>query len=852
MDRTTPLAHPFRLRTPTDQTVRSMSTPAALADPDGLTQAARDLLRGYAQAAGGFDEMIDRQGQVRPHWQAFLNGFAELGRAGRQSAAEATRRHVRESGIAFNVHADPDDRRHAWRLDLAPLLLTERDWRHLADGLVQRARLAEAVLQDLYGRQTLLKEGRIPSRLVLGAAEFARPEAGLEGQRHRFLHTFACDVARTADGSWVVLGDQADADIGAGYVIASRVALSNGLAGLFRACHTRRLAGFYRALQESLQGRLRREGGRIALLSPGPADPCYFSHAYLARYLGYTLCEVGDLTVRDDHLFLKTLDGLQRIDLLLRKVPGAGLDPLFLPGVAAGGIAGLMQVVRGQGLVLANALGSALLQNRTLGLFARGLAPHLLGQELLLADAPGLWLDEAGAGLLADERHAHWRRMKLRGRNDPGAPIGLEDGAGAADPSMMAAPPVELATAPAFEDDRLVPRPFAIRCFMARIGDDWQVLPGGLVRTAGEPASAVLPNGFGSRDLWVTGRAPEMQQLSLLRASIGTVHLRRTGTDLLSRTADNLFWLGRYAERAEGRMRLLRSLLSRLIEDRGDAPDPAIMVRLLAPEGEADAPAPGHDLDDLTYMAMFEGPYALRASLEHLHRTATLVRDQISHDAWRTLNGLWLDRAWRDTGRAVVSLATLDLLDGGIRTLNAFAGTEAENMTRNFAWRFLSLGRRIERAFAMADLIARLTHGATPGLDEGDQTLRLLLELGDSFMTYRSRYLMTPLPAPVLDLLVLDETNPRSIAYQLAQIEHHLAAMPQEGPHRSTEHRLILKLLTQLRLLTLDDLVRQDENGRRPQLDQVIADLEAGLPALSDLINHSHVAHAEMPAALLP
>ncbi|SNB52336.1 Uncharacterized conserved protein, circularly permuted ATPgrasp superfamily [Arboricoccus pini] len=838
---------------------------SAAAGQPGLDADLGAVLEGYAAERGGYDEMVDARGQIRPHWRAFLDGFATLGADGRQAALDSTSRHVRESGIAFNVYADPDDRRHTWRLDLAPLLLTDGEWARISAGLRQRARLMEAALGDLYGPKRLLTEGILPARPFLGAAEFVHAEAGLAN--HRFLHTYACDIARTRAGNWVVLGDQTDTDIGAGYVIASRVALSHGMPGLFRATHARRLAGFYRAMQEALQAQLRKDDGRIAVLSPGPEDPCYFSHAYLARYLGYTLTEAADLTVRDGHLYLKTLDGLQRIDLLLRRVGGAGIDPLFTTGRS--GVAGLMQAIRSEGVIVANGPGAALMQNRALAPWSEAAARLLLDEDLLLGDAPCHWL---GTEEALEQAMAEWpdlRLMPLRGRNDPGAPVGTIDPRSLSRQehqslvrslamdgwSNVAVPPVDLATAPSFENGRLQPRPFAIRCYLTRIGDDWNVLPGGLVRMAGAPAAPALPNGFGSKDLWITGSVPEMHQLSLLRASIGAVHLRRTGADLLSRTADNLFWLGRYAERAEGRMRVLRSLLSRVLEDRHDEAEPALAERLLAPpdvDGEAPPVVdPTADIASQAGKALLVGPYALKASLDHLHRTATLVRDQISHDAWRILSGLWLERGWRDEKRPVLSRATLELLDGGIRSLNAFAGTEAENMTRNFAWRFLELGRRIERAAEMALLIKRLTRHGQPALEEGDHALRLLLELGDSFMTYRSRYLMTPLLIPVLDLLVLDETNPRSIAYQLVQIEAHLAALPSEGPHRTAEHRMILKILTGLRLVEVGELARQGADRRRPVLDGLVDGLLVDLPALSDLVMHSHFAHAEMPVSIL-
>lgn len=833
------------------------------------------LLAGYAAAAAPFDEMLAGDGSVRPHWRGFVDGFASLGEEGRAAAADSTRRLLRESGIAFNVYADPDDRRHAWRLDLLPVLVPEREWGRVAAGLVQRARLLDAVLGDLYGVQSLLRDGGVPPALLLGSAGFVRTSVDRAGPPRRFLHGYACDVARTAGGNWVVLGDQTDAAVGNGYVLASRVALSHGLADLFRGCHTRRLAGYYLGLQESFQALCRRDDGRIVLLSSGPESPTYFSHSYLARYLGYTVVQSGDLTVRDNHVYLKTLDGLQRVYLIVRKQPSTLMDPLHLPGGGGlAGVPGLVHADRSGAVAVVNRLGAAVAQNHALAPFARALCRRLLGEEPLLEDPPTLWLGDPAQLRAALAEPERWLFVEATARNDPGEPAAahhlpdldaerrrrLEARLARDGHRWVAVAPVRLASTPSFDGGRLVPSPFAIRTFLVATADGgYRVLPGGLVRLAGDAGvAAVLPNGHGSKDLWITGDAAESRPASILGTTMREVHLRRTGRDLLSRTADNLFWLGRYGERAESIMRLLRSVLSRFLEDGRPDSNPEVLRRLLllllrkGGHGAQATPEAGGwpGLEALVGLVMFEPhAYTLRDSLDNLHRTATLVRDQISHDAWRMLNALHVDRRWRQTRWRGLTWPTLELLDEGIRALNAFSGTEAENMTRNYAWRLLEMGRRIERAGHLVELTRELVHDAAS--PESDGSLRLLLELGDSFMTYRSRYVMTPLVAPVLDLLLLDETNPRGVAFQLRELDRHFALLPSEGPHRSPGQRLILKLLTAARLAEVDELCAADAAGRMERLDALMAELAAGLPALSNVISRGYFAHAEPPLATL-
>lgn len=830
------------------------------------------LLAGYAEAASPFDEILASDGSVRPHWRCFVAGFAGLGAEGRQAAAGSTQRLLRESGIAFNVYADPDDRQHAWRLDLVPALLPQAEWTRLARGLVQRARLIDATLSDLYGEQRLLRSGTLPPALVFGSPLFVRASVSHDRAKRPFLRAYACDIARTETGGWVVLGDQTDAVIGNGHVLASRVALSHGLAELFRECNTERLAGHYMAVQDSFQALSGRDDGRIVLLSPGPESPSYFSHAYLARYLGYTLAESGDLTVRDNLLYLKTLDGLQRVDLLLRKLPGHGMDPLQSSTYGGFGIPGLMQAVRSGRVTIVNRLGSGLVQNRALAAFMPTLIRRVLGEEPILADLPSLWLGEPAAREAVRAEPRRWALVEATARNDPGEPC-LVLTADGADPAhareraaafgrdghrWVAVEPARLASAPSLDGDRLVPSRFAIRAFVTATPTGWTVLPGGLVRLAGEPTAAVLPNGFGSKDLWITAAEPRSRPpASILRATMDEVHLRRTGRDLLSRTADNLFWLGRYAERAEATMRLLRSVLTRFLEDGRPDSDPTVLSALLElvlrkdPDGPTPEAAAGWDaVEAQVSTLMFDArAYGLRDSLDNVHRTGTLVRDQISHDAWRMLNALHIDARWRQPPRHGLAWPGLELLDDGIRVLNAFSGTEAENMTRNFAWRFLEMGRRIERAVQLVELLGALVPPAeTP---ERDGNLRLLLELGDSFMTYRSRYLMTPLVTPVLDLLVLDESNPRGVAFQLKELDGHLGLLPGDGPHRSPGQRLLLKLLTTVRLAEVGELARRDPDGTMPGLAKLLNELATGLPELSDIIAGAYFAHAEAPVVTM-
>jgi uncharacterized circularly permuted ATP-grasp superfamily protein/uncharacterized alpha-E superfamily protein len=828
-----------------------------MSEPLSPVDAVEGLLASYRPTPGVYDEMMTADGRLRDHWQRLIGAVAALGPEERRQREQATARLLRDSGIAFNIHADPDDPAQAGQLDTLPLVMGSADWRHLAAGLIQRARLLERILADLYGTASLLEKNLLPPALVFGSEDFLRPWVRREGHKRPNLLLYAADVARSADGRWLVLADQTETPSGTGEAVAGRVALSHGFAELFRDCPVQRLAGFFRSQRDDLFGTMDRDEGRVVLLVQGASDPAYFSHAYIARYLGYTLVEGADLTVRDDQLFLKTLDGLQRVDLVVRRVPGRDCDPLELDGRGRFGVAGLTRAARRDRVIVANALGSGLAQNRALAPFLPELCRHLLGEDVLLEQAPTLWCGDEAARAEIMERQGELAILPARGDATPLSAEERDALLRRGGHRYVARRPVELATTPAWSGDGLAPARFALRLFVGRNRNGYGVMPGGLVRMAGDSSTFELPSGHGSKDCWVLSEEALANPVSLLKSTMSKVHLRRTGRDLLSRTADNLYWLGRNAERAEGTIRALRSVVTRLVVDAVPSQAPALLERLLDTllQRSPLEPEPAHETGPLGRIERQLGalalspdwPYGLCDTLDHLHRTATLARDQISQDAWRMLSALCAPNGLRRLPDQLIDGPTLDVLDEGVRLLTAFSGTGSENMTRNFAWRFLDMGRRVERARQAVDLMRGLLIDGEDLVAGG--TLPLLLELADSSMTYRSRYMMTPLLAPVLDLLLLDETNPRAVAFQLAVIDEHLRRMPQsrsEGPQYSPAQRIVMPLLTELRLVDPGFLAGTEPRTPRHALTDMLNRLARALPELSDVICRSHFAHAEV------
>ena len=804
------------------------------------TDSGQDILGNYrSKLSGGYDELVDADGAVRPHWDAFLAELDRLPESDRQSRAVRLDRRVRETGIAHDIFADPNKISQRWQLDLAPVIISNSEWRDLSRALVQRARLFDAVLGDLYGEQQLLRGGLIPPELVFSDSTYLRPCHNL--QRRDQLQFYAADLARGADGQWRVIDSHTETLAGLGFCLANRVVHTHIAGDIFNRCGVTRLAGHFQRVQSALTAFSGRDNARIALLTPGAHHADYFSHAYMARYLGYLLVEGRDLVTKGSRLYLKTLEGLKDIDLVLRCADGRLVDPLELDPGGFEGPAGLVRVNRKAPNLVVNAIGSGIAQNRGLGECLRALARHLLGEELELADAPRRWLgDGANRAHVLANLEAFVIRKTQEGTGRPGqAALGYDPSRIPADEREILEREIELhgatlvaeekfgfSTAPALTSTGLVPKPFAVRCFVARTADGHRAMPGGLAMSVNPDRAVALstPDGH-TRDVWILADGEQAPHVSLWRSTMETARVERTQRLTQSRMADDLFWLGRYCERSDWIMRVMRSALRRVAEDNGPATGRRAAHKCLAllldlPGEGQDKPGPA-EIEDLLASLVKGGkaPRTLERTCGHLHRVAHLTRDRLSLEAWQTLSKFGTGDAWSQAMAQASQNTMLDLLDEGLASLSAFNGLMHENMTRNFGWAFLDMGRRLERAFNLSEAIHTL-FVPRPGEEEEQSSLLLLLELADSFITYRSRYRLDPLLPLVLDLLLLDETNPRSLAFQLAALSRHMESLPDANRGRglSEARRILLALSTSIRLADIEFMAAEPAGGRLSDL----------------------------------
>jgi uncharacterized circularly permuted ATP-grasp superfamily protein/uncharacterized alpha-E superfamily protein len=838
-------------------------------DPDRFLQTQPNLFDAYTVSPEAYDEVFTASGATRPHWDHVVPFLNALGSDGLSHRWDQARRMIHENGVTYNVYGQDQSMKRLWELDAIPWVIPPAEWAQLETALAQRARLLNRVLADVYSTDTLMQQGLLPPELIFASRGFHRPCHGIEVPNDCYLHLYAADLGRTPDGQWWVLADRAQSPAGAGYALENRLILSGVLADLFRECQVQRLASFFAALQRTLISIAprHRDNPRIVLLTPGPYNQTYFEHAYLARYLGYTLVEGGDLTVRDQAVFIKTLAGLQPVDVIFRYLGDRFCDPLELQQDSLLGTAGLVQAVRAGNVAVANALGSGWLESKALPPLLPKLCRHLLGEDLLLPSVPTWWCGEAnhlayvlkhleslivtpvfsntaqnavfGGQLSRDERQ-RWAD-KIRAR-----------------PYAYAAKQLlTLSHVPVWNGAAVKPLQSVLRVYVVATENGYMVMPGGLTRVASatDKPFVSMRGDSGSKDTWVLATGPT-EYHSLLPPAGQSITIRRSGYEFPSRAADNLFWMGRYAERAEGLVRYLRSVLVRLTDNSKPSSSYAFptLIRAMTRAWEGLVPlTPEPDRVSLSahehilLAAMFDPELksSVRSSLSGLHHVSALVRDYMTLESWRIVTQLEEHFTLSpDSDRLNLSEA-LELLNHTIMILSAFSGLAIENMIRGPEWRFLDMGRRIERAMHTASVLRHTLVEVNP---QEAAVLEALVEIADSTITYRSRYLTQLQCAPVVDLILTDDTNPRAVLYQLMALAEHVEHLPRDRsmPSLSPAQRLIMTMLTQVRLAEIDVLCQIGRSGSRTRLDALLTTLLDGLPALSDNITYHYLSHAEL------
>jgi uncharacterized circularly permuted ATP-grasp superfamily protein/uncharacterized alpha-E superfamily protein len=812
----------------------------------------------YEATPGFYDEVLGSGTELRPHWGALSESLTSIGHQGLARRWREGQRLIHDNGITYNVYSDPESTARPWPLDPVPLMMDPAEWKTIEAAVIQRATLFNSILADLYGPQRLLREKMLPAELVFPNPAFLRPCWGIEPPGGVFLHMYAADLARSPDGQWWVLADRTQSPSGAGYALENRLVTTRVIPDVFRASHIRRLANFFQTYRDALQRLVpaNRENPRIVLLTPGPYNETYFEHAFLARYLGYTLVEGGDLTVRDNRVFLKTLGGLLPVDVIVRRQDDQFCDPLELRGDSMLGVPALVQAVRSGNVAIANALGSGLAESPAYAAFLPRLSRLLLNEELKIPTVATWWCgQEEPLEYVLDHISDLVIKPTFPGsRGDPifGAALSAEerkallDRVRAEPERYVAQERVALSTVPVWEDGPLNPRHMVVRVYAVPSGGSYAVMPGGLTRVSTSLDSMVvsIQRGGGSKDTWVLGDGPA-PPFTLLRPTTHPLDVSRATFDLSSRIADNLFWLGRYTERVEAAVRITRAILSRFFqeEDSTRASGLKAGLEILAALGYIAAEKPAAAEQEVLSMIYDPASSGLVWNIHQVRRVAWLLRDRISVDAWLVLNQLDQQFSAQPPADEFRVTTAQDRLNHAIITLSAFGGLVMESMTRGDGWRFLDIGRRLERAIQMVEL---LRNGLPKEAFGGVGVLEAILEMADSSITYRSRYLTSVQVDLVLDLLLVDEANPRSIAFQLARLREHIGELPgsKTSIRRPAEERQALTLLNTVQLIDVREMARSGGRAVAEAREGLLGKLASDLGILSDTLSRAYFSHA--------
>ena len=810
-----------------------------------------EIVAGYRPLQGVPDEFIGADGTPREAWLTFINRLVELGPEEMQRRFATADRHIRDTGVSYRAYGETNEK--SWPIGHLPLLLDGEDWRQIAAGVEQRANLLEAVLRDIYGRGNLIEDGSLPAAAIAGCPDYLQPLAGVPGPRDHYLHIYAADLGRGPDGKWWVLGDRTQAPSGSGYALANRLVLSRTFPNLYRDMNVERLAPFFEAFRAGLAACASRSDPRICLLTPGPYNETYFEQAYLARYLGLQLVEGGDLTVRDGFLHMRTIAGLKRADVVLRRIDSDFADPLELNARSQLGVPGLVNVLREGGVTMANALGSGVVETPVMMSFMPKLCRKVLGEELKLSNIATWWcgqqreakavlarLDEmALVGAFGNAVPGGLRYQSVIGATmAPEHKAALREAIGRRGIDYVGQEIVKLSTTPVWTNGQLGPRPFTLRVYAARTPNGWSVMPGGFCRVSHRLDARAVSMGVEaeSADVWVLGKSPVVH--TTLLPIEGAVRIRRILGNLPSRAADNLFWFGRYLERAEMVLRLVRAFANRLIEYNTPMSEGTwtlsrlekLMERAGAlpekPEGK-DEPLRGMALAAVALFGKDEFGSA-HSLVRSARRAASFIRERLSTDTWRLIEEVY-DGLDRDETAPLTEGDATDRVDASLRVLAAISGLSQENMNRGAGWQLLDMGRRVERAINTCRFARRLA--CPEGQPDG---LGVLLELIDSQITYRSRYLVGLSLPLVRDMVVLDTYNPRSVAFQVERLSEHLASLPRLNDDGMPEvpRRKVLQIGGDLATSVAADLDNED-----------ILDLEQRLLGLADAIGARYFLH---------
>jgi uncharacterized circularly permuted ATP-grasp superfamily protein/uncharacterized alpha-E superfamily protein len=829
----------------------------------------------YKQTQGIEDSVFQANGEVKPHWSYLLNSLETMGASSFSTRNEKALRILRDDGASYNVYGNNSIASSTWNLDLVPSVISSESWRNIEAGIAERAEVLNYLLRDIYGPRELIRTGVIPPKALFSHRGFLRACQGIKVPGNQDLIMLGIDLMLDANGAPTILTDRTQSPSGMGYSLENRTVMSRVMPSLFRDSHVHRLASFFQRLRAKLNSiSPNQDDPRIVILTPGSNNETYFEHAYLANYMGFHLVQNGDLIVRDGFVWMKSLDGLSRVDVILRRVDDWYCDPVELRGDSQLGIANLLEAARSGNVVIANPLGSGILENHVFLKYLPKIAKTILGRDLRIPTVPNYWCGDKEDMTFV---RAHVDELVIkpidRSTNVKSVYGGsltnqqkkdLLEKIQSSPDQYVAQPIMSPSQLPTHTPQGLAPRPAILRSFA--IADDnssYTVMPGGLTRVGEQQDSFLISNQAGSysKDTWVLASEPELTKTNIKTDEQNTAR----NIDLISlpsRVVENLFWMGRYAERAEASLRLLRTVFVMLNgeEPISDVCMPLILNAITEVTGtqpgfiNASAElisAPEQELLIIVKDASRNGSVA--ANLTAMLNCADQSKELLSTDTLRVINDVRDGLVELDsTLVGDLAAAPEEALDPLVTALMALAGLAQESMIHDIGWRFMEIGRRLERGLQTTVIINRLMVQEVPETDQ-NILLQTVLQSTEALISYRRRYRARMGVQSSLDLIMLDTDNPRSLLFQLESLNQHIQQLPKPHDNKHEllpEERASLECETLIKLSLLTELSSR-ENGQRVLLAKNLSRVTELLWSISTLISDKYFNHRESSRQLV-
>lgn len=820
-----------------------------------------NLQEGYTPIPSTYDELYDGEGKLRSKYEFLIDSLESLTGEELNRRKRDSLRLLQENGVTYNVYEEPGAVERLWSLDLFPVLMESKEWEEVERGLIQRAELLDALFKDVYGSRKLLYDKKIPPEILFSSQDFLRPCNGFGNSTANELCFMASDLARQENGSFVVIGDRIQAPSGSGYALENRIVLSRIFPSIYRDSQVHRVALYFRSLRKALQSlsKVQDKEPVIVLLTPGAGNETYFEHAYLAGYLGFTLAQAEDLTVKNNFVFIKTVEGLQQVDVIFRRVVDSYMDPLELKGDSLLGVPGILNVIREGNVRVANPIGSGFLENRAIHPFLSSLCKYYLSEDLILPNVRTLWMGNPESRReVFDHPDRFVFKRAVRDPLEPGVFLSslpqrdreeIWKKVAIHPERYVAQEIVNGSTCPVFSGDRLIQGRSVFRAFTALSENGYMTMSGGLVRVTENVEDRVVTNQTGaiSKDLWILA-SEEKKDISLLPGKTERMQIKRTGAGIPSRVADNMFWMGRYAERSENQARLLREVILNMIHMEESYERDQVQL-LLHTATHVTAIYPGFlqlNLEDplngardqmfaQVFSAQLTG--SIRSDLNSFVRSSKSVRDRLSEDSRYVLSMIEVEE-----GDQIVSYdEILEYLILLITRLASLSGLGIESMSRETGWYFMNIGKRIERASYTIRLVTSVLNLSTL---YNKSMFEALLNINDIKITYRRRYRYRIEAESVLDILLFDETNPRSLAYQLRKLGEYVSYLPHSEKENATAEE---RLVSEIRNRFVQEDAKRLFEYVNPSLSIVrwLNDLNYQIVALSDSVSSRYFRYLE-------